>query len=173
MSSASPEPVGAPRPIPPRLAIVALGANLGDPPAQFRQAALLLREWAEPDFRLSTFHSSEPLDCPPGSPRFLNAVATFTARPGLTPETLLPILQSIETRLGRQPKILHNEARPLDLDLIAFGPERRATPLLTLPHPRAHLRPFVLAPLAELHPELLLPGWLGTVAECLGRLAPP
>jgi 2-amino-4-hydroxy-6-hydroxymethyldihydropteridine diphosphokinase len=63
-----------------------------------------------------------------------------------------------------------NEARPLDLDLIAFGAEVRTRPDLVVPHPRAHLRRFVLAPLAEVAPDFVLPGQTATVAELLNAL---
>jgi 2-amino-4-hydroxy-6-hydroxymethyldihydropteridine diphosphokinase len=63
-----------------------------------------------------------------------------------------------------------NEARPLDLDLITFGGETRSSPDLTLPHPRAHLRRFVMEPLAEIAPELVLPGQKKTVRELLANL---
>ncbi|MEI2727156.1 MAG: 2-amino-4-hydroxy-6-hydroxymethyldihydropteridine diphosphokinase [Verrucomicrobiota bacterium] len=63
-----------------------------------------------------------------------------------------------------------NEPRSLDLDLIAFGGEMRNTPELTLPHPRAHLRRFVLQPLAEIAPEVVLPGHAKTVEAWLKEL---
>ena len=90
-------------------------------------------------------------------------------RAGETPETLLQKLQEIERDFGRQPKKVLNEPRPLDLDLIAFGEEVRSTPELRLPHPRAHLRKFVLGPLAELAPDLLLPGHQLSVSALLSR----
>jgi 2-amino-4-hydroxy-6-hydroxymethyldihydropteridine diphosphokinase len=65
-----------------------------------------------------------------------------------------------------------NEPRPLDLDLIAFGREVRAGNRLTLPHPRAHLRRFVLQPLSEIAPGLILPGQSQTVAQLLAALPP-
>jgi 2-amino-4-hydroxy-6-hydroxymethyldihydropteridine diphosphokinase len=110
------------------------------------------------------------VDCPPGSPPFLNAVVGFHPRPGETPESLLARLQALEREFGRRPKQLLNEPRPLDLDLIAFGAEVRATPQLTLPHPRAHLRRFVLEPLAEIAPGLVLPGQQASVAKLLATL---
>ncbi len=110
------------------------------------------------------------MDCPPGSPDFINAVVAFTPLPRFTPETLLAELQALERELGRRPKLVLNEARPLDLDLIAWGSEVRDTPTLTLPHPRAHVRRFVLLPLSELAPELVLPGQTRTVAELLAGL---
>jgi len=110
------------------------------------------------------------VDCPPGSPRFLNAVAELTARPGDSPESLLTALQALEREFGRRPKVVLNEARPLDLDLIAWGAQTCATSTLTLPHPRAHLRRFVLQPLAELAPDLVLPGQTATVEQLLREL---
>ena len=71
---------------------------------------------------------------------------------------------------GRQAKKVPNEPRPLDLDLIAFGAETRDTPELILPHPRAHLRRFVLQPLSEIAPELVLQGQGKTVADLLAEL---
>jgi 2-amino-4-hydroxy-6-hydroxymethyldihydropteridine diphosphokinase len=84
-----------------------------------------------------------------------------------TPESLLKKLRAIEIESGRQPKKVLNEPRPLDLDLIAFGNETRVTEKLTLPHPRAHQRRFVLQPLAEIAPDLILPGQNRIVAELL------
>lgn len=112
------------------------------------------------------------MGCPPGSPDFINAVAAFEPLSSLTPESLLTELQKLETEFGRQPKKVLNEARPLDLDLIAWGDEVRNTPTLILPHPRAHLRHFVLCPLCELAPDLVLPGQRRTVAELLAALGP-
>jgi 2-amino-4-hydroxy-6-hydroxymethyldihydropteridine diphosphokinase len=100
----------------------------------------------------------------------MNAVAGLIPKPGETPESLLVKLQRIEKRFGRQPKKVRNEPRSLDLDLIAFGGETRATRELTLPHPRAHLRRFVLQPLAEIASDLILPGQKKTVAQLLGEL---
>jgi 2-amino-4-hydroxy-6-hydroxymethyldihydropteridine diphosphokinase len=85
---------------------------------------------------------------------------------------LLVRLQAAEKELGRRPKLVLNEARPLDLDLIAWAGETRATPALTLPHPRAHQREFVLRPLAELAPELVLPGQVESVVALLAKLPP-
>jgi 2-amino-4-hydroxy-6-hydroxymethyldihydropteridine diphosphokinase len=87
-----------------------------------------------------------------------------------TPETLLAKLQALEKTFGRRPKNVLNEPRPLDLDLIAFGNETRATQELTLPHPRAQERRFVLQPLSEIAPDLILPGQTKSVAQLLHRL---
>jgi 2-amino-4-hydroxy-6-hydroxymethyldihydropteridine diphosphokinase len=100
----------------------------------------------------------------------LNAIVGFVPVAGETPESLLGKLQQLEKEFGRQPNKILNEPRPLDLDLIAFGTEARSTPALTLPHPRAHLRKFVLQPLSEIAPELILPGQTKTVSELLQGL---
>jgi 2-amino-4-hydroxy-6-hydroxymethyldihydropteridine diphosphokinase len=118
----------------------------------------------------SSVWETEPVDCPPESPPFLNAVAGLCPIPEETPESLLSKLQELERRFGRTPKKVMNEARPLDLDIIAFGGEIRHSPALTLPHPRAMIRSFVLAPLAEIAPEFVLPGQSVTVRELLKRL---
>lgn len=110
------------------------------------------------------------MDCPPGAPDFSNAVVVLSPLPRFTPDSLLAELQTLEREFGRQAKKVLNEARPLDLDLIAWGGEVRNTPALTLPHPRAHLRRFVLQPLCELAPDLVLPGQTQTVAGLLAGL---
>jgi len=83
---------------------------------------------------------------------------------------LLKILRQLEKEFGRAPKMVLNEPRPLDLDLITFGDEIRDTADLILPHPRAHLRRFVLQPLCEIAPELILPGHGKTVLHLLAGL---
>ena len=87
-----------------------------------------------------------------------------------TPESLLRKLQALEKEFGRTPKRILNESRALDLDLIAFGAETRRAPDLILPHPRAHLRRFVLAPLSEIAPAMVLPGQTRTVSQLLIEL---
>lgn len=168
MSEPAPQPV--PPPDGPALAVVALGSNLGDPVGNVRAAISRLRGLAAGDWRCSSLWRTTPVDCPDGSPAFINAVVAFRAGPEKTPETLLGQLQEIEREFGRRPKRVLNEARPLDLDLIAFGAAVRSSPQLTLPHPRALRRRFVLAPLAEILPRLVLPGEEWTVAWHLARL---
>lgn len=152
--------------------IVALGANLGEPAGQLLAAMARLDALAAEPVRRSSLWETTPVDCPPGSPRFANAVVLFAPQPGETPETLLAKLQALEREFGRVPKAVLNEARPLDLDLIAWGRETRQRPELVLPHPRAHAREFVLRPLAELAPDLVLPGQGKTLAELLAVLTP-
>ncbi len=139
-------------------ALIALGSNLGDSQTILRAAMDRLEGLAAGPIRRSALWRSAPVDCPPGSPPFVNAAVVLHPKPGETPESLLDQLQAIERDFGRRPKVVLNEPRPLDLDLIAFGSEIRNTPQLILPHPRAHLRRFVLAPLAEVAPDFFLPG---------------
>jgi 2-amino-4-hydroxy-6-hydroxymethyldihydropteridine diphosphokinase len=154
-----------------RVAFVALGSNLGDSRQNVLRGMRRLQELSDRPLLRSSLWQTEPVDCPPGSPVFVNAVAGLVPREEETPETLLAKLRGLEKEFGRQPKKVLNEPRPLDLDLIAFGEERRATQELTLPHPRAHLRRFVLQPLSEIAPDLVLPGQTRTVAQALAGLA--
>ena len=153
-------------------AFVALGANLGDARENILRALRRLQEMSDQPLLRSSLWQTAPVDCPPDSPRFVNAAIGLALRPGETPESLLAKLQAVEQEFGRKPKRLLNEPRPLDLDLIAFGEETRQTPELILPHPRAHLRRFVLAPLSEIAPDLVFPGRSETVNQLLEALAP-
>jgi len=157
-------------PAPGQLAYVALGSNLGSPRETVLRAMDRLREFSDRPILGSSLYESDPVDCPPGSPKFVNAIVRFVARAGETPESLLTKLQGLEREFGRQPKRVHNEARPLDLDLIAFGDEVRNTTELVLPHPRAHLRRFVLEPLAEIAPDFILPGQKQNVRSLFAAL---
>jgi 2-amino-4-hydroxy-6-hydroxymethyldihydropteridine diphosphokinase len=152
------------------MVIVALGSNLGDSARILRQAQERLRAFSGSPLRSSSLWRTSPVDCPPGSPAFLNAIVALTPLAGATPESFLRDLQAVERDFGRQTSPIRNGPRPLDLDLILFGQETRATPVLCLPHPRALERRFVLAPLAELMPELVFPGEFRTVAACLAGL---
>ena len=120
--------------------------------------------------RSSGSPDSSGADCPPDSPKFLNAVAALNPLARETPESLLKKMQALEMEFGRQTKKILNEPRPLDLDLIVFGQETRNSPDLVLPHPRARARRFVLQPLCEIAPELVLPGQTRTVAQLLAAL---
>jgi 2-amino-4-hydroxy-6-hydroxymethyldihydropteridine diphosphokinase len=136
------------------------------------QATARLEQLSERPLFKSSLWETEPVDCPPGSPPFINAVVAMVPRDTETPESLLARLHEIEAEFGRARTPVRNAARPLDLDLIAFGEEVRTMPELLLPHPRAHLRRFVLEPLCELHGDLVLPGQEKTVHELLAGLPP-
>lgn len=154
---------------PERLAVVSLGANLpsahGAPAATLAVAAEQLAPLSQWPVVLSPIMETEPLDCPPGSPLFANAVAVFDPGAHQSPEQLLARLQAIENKLGRVRSGLRNEARVLDLDLIAFGDICQNTPFLTLPHPRASQRLFVLEPLARIWPQYRIPGMTCDVSQ--------
>lgn len=147
---------------------IGLGANLGDAQGAIVEAlaGISLIEGTRLA-AVSSLYRSAPVDAE--GPDFLNAVARVDTT--LPPEALLDALQAIERDHGRQ-RSHRNAPRTLDLDLLAWGDAVSASPRLTLPHPRMHLRAFVLVPLAELDPGLRLPGLppLATLlAGCAGQ----
>jgi 2-amino-4-hydroxy-6-hydroxymethyldihydropteridine diphosphokinase len=150
--------------------VISLGSNLGDSKDIVRRAISRLQFLSDTPLLESSLWQTTPVDCPLGSPVFVNAVVGLEPRPRETPESLLAKLQLLEKEFGRTGKKIFNEPRRLDLDLIAFGEEIRNSPSLTLPHPRAHQRRFVLQPLSEITPDLVLPGQRQTVAELLAAL---
>ena len=148
-------------------AFIALGANLGDPAATVKAAFAALANL--PDSRI-VHCSSLCRTAPVGiteQPEFVNAVAQLET--DLAPEALLDALLEIEQRFGRI-RAERNGPRTLDLDLLLYGDQFVSLPRLTLPHPRLHLRAFVLQPLAEIAPDLKIPG-RGTVAAWLPAVA--
>lgn len=150
--------------------VIALGSNLGDARQNILRGMEHLQHLSDQPLLKSSLWRTTPVDCPPGSPPFVNAVVALVSVAGETADSLLAKLQAMEMEFGRQPKKVLNEPRLLDLDLIAFGQEMRNTPKLTLPHPRAHLRRFVLQPLSEIAPDLVLPGQSRPVVKLLGAL---
>jgi 2-amino-4-hydroxy-6-hydroxymethyldihydropteridine diphosphokinase len=154
----------------PELAFIALGSNLGNPADIVRSALGQLQLLSGKPLLKSSLWQSAPVDCPPGSPPFINAVAGLAPREGETPATLLRHLRALEEQFGRQPGKIRNEPRLLDLDLIAFGSRTVNSADLTLPHPRAHLRRFVLQPLSEIAPDFVLPGQTKTAQQLLRGL---
>ena len=152
------------------MAYVALGVNLGDTAGTLRLAATEIADWSPAGMLGSSLWRTEPVDCPPGSPLFLNAAIGLRPKSVTTPESLLDNLLALESKLGRTRSSLANAPRVIDLDLIAFGTETRNMPTLVLPHPQAHKRSFVLAPLAEIAPGLVLPGQQQTVSGLLATL---
>ena len=149
---------------------IALGSNLGDSSRIIWETMERLEKFSDRPLLKSSLWQTAPVDCPPGSPVFVNAVVGLAPRADETPESLFTKLRDLEKEFGRLPKKVLNEPRSLDLDLIAFGTETRATKILTLPHPRAHQRRFVLQPLGEIAPDLILPGQSESVAQLLRGL---
>ena len=152
------------------LTIIALGSNVGDSQSTLLRAMERLEGLSSRPLLKSSLWQTTPVNCPPGSPMFLNAVVGLVAQLTETPESLLEKLLQMEKDFGRKSTNILNEPRRLDLDLITFGNAARASKDLTLPHPRAQKRRFVLQPLSEIAPNLILPGQRKTVAELLGAL---
>ena len=149
---------------------IALGSNLGDSVSIIERAFVELQKLSVRPIQQSSLWRSTPVDCPPGSPDFINAVVELNPLEGETPESLLAKLQALEVKFGRNSKEMLNEPRPLDLDIIAFGEEIRETIQLTLPHPRWHQRRFVLEPLSEIAPKAILAGQSQPVIQLLSEL---
>jgi len=151
---------------------IALGSNLGDRRLELELGIVYLRTLSIGGWLCeSPWIETAPVDCPPGSPPFLNTVAEIEVDSvRLTPLNLLDCLKEFEVERGRSPLHDHNSPRPLDLDIIYYGSERFDQMGLVIPHPRAHLRRFVLEPLSFLRPNLVLPGQTKTVAELLAEL---
>jgi 2-amino-4-hydroxy-6-hydroxymethyldihydropteridine diphosphokinase len=154
-----------------KLVFVALGSNLGDSRQIILDAMARLQNISNEPILKSSLWQTSPVDCPPDSPKFVNAVAGLVPKKNETPESLLKNLRGLETEFGRKPKTVLNEPRPLDLDLIVFRGEIRNSQELVLPHPRAHLRRFVLQPLSEIAPDFVLPGQGKSVSQLLARLS--
>jgi 2-amino-4-hydroxy-6-hydroxymethyldihydropteridine diphosphokinase len=152
------------------LSYIALGSNLDDSRRNILAAMARLQDFSDQPLLKSSLWQTTPVNCPPNSPLFLNAMVGFAPRKSETPESLLQKLRALEKEFGRLPKKVLNEPRALDLDLIAFGTETRNSPELFLPHPRAHLRRFVLQPLSEIAPDLILPGQSKTISQWLAGL---
>lgn len=161
---------------PPALAFVALGANLDDPLAQVRAAGEALAELPQSKLlRISSLYRTTPVGIH-GQPDFINAVAALETR--LAPHDLLAALFTVEAHFGRR-RDFHHAPRTLDLDLLLFDEQTIDSQQLSLPHPRMHLRAFVLAPLLEIAPDSLIPGrgsaaaWLAAVSmQHIERIAP-
>ncbi|HEX8979278.1 MAG TPA: 2-amino-4-hydroxy-6-hydroxymethyldihydropteridine diphosphokinase [Parasulfuritortus sp.] len=148
------------------LAYIALGANLDDPGRQVEQAILELGSL--PETQLSSrshLYASRPAGYT-DQPDFINAVACVTT--GLPPRTLLDLLLDIEYRHGRV-RTFRNSPRTLDLDILLYDSLSLDEPGLRLPHPRMHERLFVLLPLAEIAPDIVIPGY-GPIAAVLAGL---
>jgi 2-amino-4-hydroxy-6-hydroxymethyldihydropteridine diphosphokinase len=154
------------------LGYVGLGSNVGDREAHLRDALIAMNRAGVAPVAVSSVWETEPVDGA-GPGWFLNMVARIAT--DLSPEAVLAALQEIEHAQGRLPGT-KNAPRELDLDLLILGGLQRRSPALTLPHPRMWSRRFVLAPLAELDPQLA--GGLASLDDThevrkLGALALP
>ncbi|MCK4742367.1 MAG: 2-amino-4-hydroxy-6-hydroxymethyldihydropteridine diphosphokinase [Sulfuriflexus sp.] len=149
------------------ISYIGLGSNLEGPVQQLSNALEALRQLPQTTFvSCSSFYSSKALTLNDDSvaPDYLNAVAVIET--GLDAVTLLDELQAIEFSQGRRRDGERWASRPLDLDILLYGNESIATERLTVPHPEICQRDFVLQPLAEVAPELVITGQ-GSISSCL------
>jgi len=149
-------------------AYIGLGSNLGRRKKNITAALGALETTREIEIvKVSSLYETEPLGGPDDQPKFINAVAHV--RTTLSPERLLAVCFHIEDSLGRKRAIRWGR-RTIDLDLLIYEQEIRATPDLTLPHPMMHERWFVMEPLAEVAPDLMHPTLEQTAREILETL---
>lgn len=151
---------------------IALGSNLGDRGSRMAAAKEFLFSLHEGTIAAlsSSLYETEPVGCAPGTAPFLNAVVEIES--SLEPHGLLGRLREFERDAGRRETAAKNSPREIDLDLLYAGDTRERTPALDLPHPRLPMRRFVLQPLADIRPDLVVPGQNETVAVLLSRLPP-
>ena len=140
-----------------------LGSNLGDREKNIAQALELLGERGRV-VAVSPLYETDPVGLT--GPLFLNAVCSFLTELG--PHELLSFIKGIEARLGRKPAF---SPRPIDIDILIYGELTMKGETLTIPHPRLVERAFVLVPLAELAPELVVPGRGERVSQLLARVS--
>lgn len=148
-------------------AYIGLGANLGDAQKTLTEATALLRDTTGVRaVQSSSYYRSDPVDAP--GPSYVNAVLKVSTT--LAPLALLQTLRAIEHQFGRQ-RHFRNAPRTLDLDILLYDTLAFSTPTLTVPHPRMHLRAFVIKPLVELgQTEALVSGkpivqWLSSCSD--------
>ena len=146
--------------------VIALGANLGEPRAQLEEAIEALREIIKIE-AISSFYETKPFKVNEEQPNYINAV--LIGETNLEAEQLMKELLAIEERIGRKRSTI-NAARLIDLDIIDYQGIAINSENLTLPHPRAFEREFVLRPWIEIDPEAHLTGF-GAVEELLAALS--
>lgn len=148
---------------------IALGSNLGDRIANLRAAKKAIIDLVGgKSLRGSPVYETEPVDCEPGAPKFLNAVLEIEYDGD--PTELLEHMIRIEESLGRKRDHGSNVSRKIDIDLLYADDLSVQNERLRLPHPRMQTRRFVLCPLADIRPELILPGQMKSVRQLLAEL---
>jgi len=150
---------------------IALGSNIGDRLENLRQARKEL--FSIPAVKAesalcSKVYETEPVNCEPDSAPYLNAVLEIEYDGH--PITLLDELQGIEKKMGRPSKRPRNAPRTIDLDILYAGNLTLANEEIVIPHPRLHSRRFVLAPLNDIRPDLILPGYHDPISILLAKL---
>ncbi len=153
--------------------VVSLGSNLpysNRSPREIVLSAMESLRRISIESQASSLYLSEPIDCPAGSGEFINAAMVLRIASKTSARELLGVLQNMEADYGRQHGAERNRARTLDIDIISYGNQELECKDLILPHPRAALRRFVLMPLAQIHPEMVLPGQSASIAQLLATL---
>lgn len=145
---------------------LSLGSNLGDRDKNLRTALAALADAKVRVTRVSSFYETEPVDLRE-QPWFLNCAVQ--AKTELSPFELLHALRGIESQMGSK-KLVAKGPRLIDLDILLYGNETIDIPELQVPHPRMLQRKFVLAPLAEIAPNLKHPRWEGTASELVAKV---
>jgi 2-amino-4-hydroxy-6-hydroxymethyldihydropteridine diphosphokinase len=149
---------------------VALGSNLGDRLCNLQQARAAIQALPDvaPPFLASSVFVTAPVDCEKDAGEFLNAVIEFDYHGNL--QHLMKEFRHIEASLGRPVRHARNQSRTVDLDLLYAGEMQISERHLEVPHPRMTGRLFVMQPLAEIRPELILPGQQESAAEIVAAL---
>src|SRR5262245_48241660 len=149
---------------------VAFGSNIGDRLDNLRvgRSAIFDLPSVHAPILSSAIYETEPVGCEPGAGKFFNSVVEFEYDGD--PAGFLEQLIQIEEALGRKRDHRPNVSRTIDIDLLYCGDKQVNNERLQLPHPRLHLREFVLRPLADIRPDLILPGKKKTVKELLAKV---